>query len=100
MPKLTKAEERKAAADRRAQVTPLKRTMDEAEKRVAKLQAEVARLDAALNAPDLYAQEPARAMTLTKQRGEAKKQLDAAEVAWLEASEAYETARVGVERDA
>jgi hypothetical protein len=39
-------------------------------------------------------------MTLTKQRGEAKKQLDAAEVAWLEASEAYETARVGVERDA
>ena len=98
VPKLTKAEERKAAADRRAQVTPLKRAMDEAEKRVAKLQGEVAKLDAALNTPDLYEKEPARAMTLTKQRGEAKKQLDAAEVAWLEASEAYDVARKEVER--
>jgi ATP-binding cassette subfamily F protein 3 len=99
-PKATKAEERKAAADRRALVTPLKRAADEAEKRVAKLQTELAKLDAALNAPDLYAQEPARVTALTKQRADAARQLEAAEHAWLEATEAYESARLEIERAA
>jgi ATP-binding cassette, subfamily F, member 3 len=94
--KLTKAEERKAAADRRAQLTPLKRAADDAEKRVTKLQAEIAKIEAALHAPDLYANEPAKALTLTKQRGELQRQLDDAETAWLEASEAYDAARVEI----
>ncbi len=92
-PKLTKAEERKAAADRRAQLTPLKRAADDAEKRVTKLQGEIAKIEAALHAPDLYANEPAKALTLTKQRGDLQRQLDAAETAWLEASDAYDSAR-------
>jgi ATP-binding cassette subfamily F protein 3 len=92
-PKLTKAEERKAAADRRAQLTPLKRAADDAEKRVTKLQGELAKIEAALNAPDLYTAEPQKALTLTKQRGDLQRQLDAAETAWLEASEAYDAAR-------
>jgi ATP-binding cassette subfamily F protein 3 len=95
-PKLTKAEERKAAADRRAQLTPLKRAADDAEKRVTKLQGEIAKIETALNAPDLYANEPAKVLTLTKQRGEYQRQLDAAETAWLEASEAYDAARVEI----
>ncbi len=95
-PKLTKAEERKASADRRAQVTPLKRTADEAEKRIAKLQAELARLDAALNAPDLYEQDAGRVTTLTKQRGDLLKQIDAAEAAWLASTEALEAARTAL----
>ncbi len=94
--KLTKAEERKASADRRAQVTPLKRTADEAEKRIAKLQAELARLDAALNAPDLYEQEAGRVTTLTRQRGDILKQIDAAEAAWLASTEALEAARTAL----
>lgn len=94
-PKLTKAEERKAAADRRAQLTPLKRAAEDAEKRVQKLQTEVTKLDAALNAPDLYEKDPQKVAALTKQRGEAQRQLENAENAWLEASEAYEEARKG-----
>ncbi len=92
--KLTKAEERKASADRRAQLAPLKRAAGDAEKRVAKLQAEVAKLDAALNAPDLYATDPAKVTALTKQRADAQRQLEAAETQWLEASDAYDAARV------
>ncbi len=95
-PKLTKAEERKAAADRRAQLTPLKRAADDAEKRVAKLQAEIAKIETALNAPDTYANEPAKVLTLTKQRGELQRQLDAAESAWLEATDAYESGRAEI----
>ncbi|MFM9862140.1 MAG: ABC-F family ATP-binding cassette domain-containing protein [Micropepsaceae bacterium] len=95
-PKLTKAEERKAAADRRAQLTPLKRAADDAEKRVTKLQGEIAKVEAALNAPDLYATEPAKVLTLTKQRGEFQRQLEAAETAWLEASDAYESGRAEI----
>ena len=99
-PKATKAEERKAAADRRALVTPLKRAADEAEKRVAKLQTELAKLDAALNAPDLYEKDASKVTALTKQRADAARQLEAAEHAWLEATEAYESARLEIERTA
>ncbi|NOT42615.1 MAG: ABC-F family ATP-binding cassette domain-containing protein, partial [Alphaproteobacteria bacterium] len=95
-PKLTKAEERKAAADRRAQLTPLKRAADDAEKRVTKLQGEIAKIETALNAPDLYASEPDKVLTLTKQRGELQRQLDIAETAWLEASDAYESGRAEI----
>ncbi len=95
-PKLTKAEERKAAADRRAQLTPLKRAADDAEKRVAKLQGEIAKIETALNAPDTYANEPAKVLTLTKQRGELQRQLDAAEAMWLEATDAYESGRAEI----
>ena len=92
-PKLTKAEERKASADRRARVTPLKKAADDLEKRVSKLQGDIAKFEAALNAPDLYEKEASHVTALTKQRADAQKQLEAAEAAWLAAAEAYETAR-------
>jgi ATP-binding cassette, subfamily F, member 3 len=98
--KLTKAEERKASADRRARITPLKKAADDLEKRVAKLQSEVAKFDAALNAPDLHEKDAGHVTALTKQRADLQKQLDAAEVAWLAAAEAYESARVELEADA
>ncbi len=98
-PKLTKAEERKAAADRRAQVTPLKRAMDDAEKRVTKLQKDLAMADAALNDPDLYDEVPSRVTLVTKQRADIARELEAAESAWLEATEAYEAARLEIERN-
>ena len=99
-PKLNKAEERKAAADRRAQVTPLKKAADEAEKRVGKFQAELAKLDAALNAPDLYEKDAGHVTALTKQRADMLKQIERAEAAWLEASEALDAARMALEGSA
>lgn len=93
MPKLTKAEERKAAADRRAQIAPLKKAADEAEKKIAKLQAELAKLETVLHAPDLYENEPTKVTSLTRQRADLQRQIEIAETAWLQASEAYEAAR-------
>lgn len=99
-PKLTKAEERKAAADRRARVTPLKKAADDLEKRVARLQGELAKFDAVLNAPDFYEKDVAHVTAATKSRADVAKQLEAAETAWLEASEAYDAARLEIEREA
>jgi hypothetical protein len=72
--------------------------VDDAEKRVAKLQAEVAKFDTALNAPDLYAKDPAHVTKVTMQRADAAKLLEAAESKWLAAIESFETARDEVER--
>ena len=88
----TRAVNRKAAAERRAELAPLKRAMQAAEKSVEKLNGEVARLDAALADPALYVKDPAKAQKLSIERGQVAKKLAEAEDAWLNASEAYESA--------
>ena len=88
----SRAEERRLAADRRAQVAPLKRAADDTEKKISRLQAEIGKLDTALNDPGLYEKDPARVTALTRQRAELQRQLEDAETVWLEASEAYEAA--------
>jgi ATP-binding cassette subfamily F protein 3 len=90
--KASRAEERRLAADRRAQLAPLKRTADDAEKKISRLQADIGKLDATLNDPGLYEKDPARITSLTRQRAELQRQLEEAETTWLEASEAYEMA--------
>ena len=84
---------RKASASARAKVAPLKRAMEAAETRMDALTGKIAELDAALSDPALFARDPARAVTLGKARAEAADQLAAAEVAWMEAAEAYEAAK-------
>jgi ATP-binding cassette subfamily F protein 3 len=96
-PKLNKAEERKAAAERRAQIAPLKKTSDNAEKKVSRLQAELAKIEAELNSPDIYEKDPARVPALTKQRGDLQRQLAVAEATWLEALDSYETMKAALE---
>jgi ATP-binding cassette subfamily F protein 3 len=98
--KISKSEERKLAADRRAQMAPLKRTAENAEKRISRLQGEIERADAELNNPDLYRQDPEKVTTLTRKRADLQRQLEAAEVTWLDASEAYEAARLALEAGA
>jgi ATP-binding cassette subfamily F protein 3 len=95
--KISKSEERKLAADRRAQMAPLKRTAENAEKRITRLQGEIERADAELNNPDLYGKDPEKVTTLTRKRADLQRQLEAAEVTWLDASEAYEAARLALE---
>lgn len=98
--KISKSEERKLAADRRAQMAPLKRTAENAEKRISRLHSEIERADAELNNPDLYSKDPDKVTTLTRKRADLQRQLEAAEVTWLEASEAYEAARLSLEGSA
>jgi len=88
----TRAEQRRAAADRRASLAPLKKAMQSAEKNVEKLGAEIARLDQLLADAELYAKDPQRAQNAAIERGQLARRLSEAEEAWLVASENYETA--------
>jgi ATP-binding cassette subfamily F protein 3 len=58
---------------------------------MARMAGEIARFDAALG-DGLFARDPARAATLSKERAQAADALAHAEEEWLAASTAYETA--------
>jgi ATP-binding cassette, subfamily F, member 3 len=87
----SRQEIRRAAAEKRAELAPLQQQIKRAEAAITKWTKELARLDAALAAPDLYA-DPAKASGLAKDRADAARALAAAETDWLTASSAYEEA--------
>ena len=86
-----RAAARKAAADKRAGLAPLKKAMQVAEKSVERLTVEVAKLDALLASPELYA-DAAKAQRISMERGQAAKRLAEVEEAWLAATAAFEDA--------
>ena len=88
----TKKDQRRAAADLRAALAPLRRQAGEAEKLVGKLTADSARLEARLADPATYSGPAAEVAKLQKDLGDLKKRLAAAEDDWLEALEALEAA--------
>jgi len=90
--KASRADQRRDAAEKRAQLAPLRKEAQAAEKRMEKLTAEIASLDAKLADPDLYAKDAAKAQKLMLDRGLKAKALAEAEEAWLMATEALETA--------
>jgi ATP-binding cassette subfamily F protein 3 len=89
--RVSRTDQRRAAAEKRVELQPLKRRIDAAEKIVAALTAEIARIDAELGG-GLFARDPARATALSKARAEAASALAQAEEDWLAASAAYEDA--------
>jgi ATP-binding cassette, subfamily F, member 3 len=88
----TRANQRRQAAERRAELAPLKKVMHAAETTVERLNADIAKIDAALADPDLYAKDAGRAQKLSIERGQLAKKLSEAEDAWLSATDAYESA--------
>jgi ATP-binding cassette subfamily F protein 3 len=80
---------RRAAAEKRAELAPLRRRIAAAEAAIERLTAEIARIDAEL-VGGLFARDPAKAATLGKARAAAVAALAQAESDWLEASSAYE----------
>src|SRR5262249_52924421 len=70
-PRASRAELRRAAAEKRIELTPLRRRLAQAEKTIARLTAEIGRIDRALAAPDLYTRDPVKAATLSKARADA-----------------------------
>ena len=90
--KATRTDQRRQAAERRAELAPLKKAMLTAEQRVEKLSKEIAALDVLLADPEIYATDPARAQNAAQQRGQVSKQLADAEESWLAATDAYEQA--------
>ncbi len=83
--------QRRASAQKRQLLAPLKKAMQDAEKRVEKLTSELKRYDAVLGDPALYG-DPQRAQKMTIERGQVAKSLSEAEESWLEATSAFEEA--------
>jgi ATP-binding cassette, subfamily F, member 3 len=89
-----RADARRAAAEKRIELAPLRRRIAQAEATVTRLTSEIARIDAALAEPGLFARDPAKAAALAKARADHADALAKAEEEWLEAS-ALQEERMG-----
>jgi ATP-binding cassette subfamily F protein 3 len=87
-----RAEQRRAAAERRVELAPLQRQIKAAEADVARLSRRLAEIDAALADQTLYQREPGRVAALSKERARAAQNLADAEERWLSLSSEYENA--------
>jgi ATP-binding cassette subfamily F protein 3 len=87
-----RGEIRRAAAEKRVELAPLRRRIAAAESAVKRHGQEIAAIDAALAEPGLFARDPGRAAVLAKGRAEAASALARAEDDWLEASAEFEAA--------
>ncbi|MEM1410134.1 MAG: ABC-F family ATP-binding cassette domain-containing protein [Pseudomonadota bacterium] len=89
---LSSADRRRAAAEQRRALQPLKKDISSAEDAVERHTARIADLDQQLADPSLYETDPAKATELHQARAESAKSLQKAEEQWLEYSSAYEEA--------
>lgn len=85
-------EQRRAAAERRAQAAPLRKAVVAAEREASRLAEELSKLQRSLADPELYRGESERVAELAAREGSLKKRLEQAELAWLEAQEALDQA--------
>jgi ATP-binding cassette subfamily F protein 3 len=88
----SRSDQRRSAAEKRAELAPLKRRIGAIETELGRLSARIKEIDMALSAPDLYARDPAQAAAFAKERAERAALLAAAEDEWLSLSTAYEAA--------
>jgi ATP-binding cassette subfamily F protein 3 len=84
--------ERKAAADLRAQLAPLRKAAQTAEKALEKLHAEQKAVADQLADPKLYQGDPARVTELRRREADLARRVEEAEMAWLAAHEELEQA--------
>ncbi|MEX3008239.1 ABC-F family ATP-binding cassette domain-containing protein [Hoeflea sp. TYP-13] len=91
----SKAGQRRAAAERRKELAPLKKKINEIESLTARLENEIQRLDKELSDPAIYERTPEKASLMAKERSNAQKQLADAEEEWLLLSGEYEEATGG-----
>jgi ATP-binding cassette subfamily F protein 3 len=87
----TARDQRRAAAERRQTLAPLRNAARAAEQDLARLAGERDRLETQLADPALYA-DAAKAATLVRRRGEIAAALEAAEERWLDSAAALEDA--------
>ncbi|MFC3226787.1 ABC-F family ATP-binding cassette domain-containing protein [Marinibaculum pumilum] len=91
-PSANRKEERRAAAERRAQLAPLRKAAEKAERQVERLTRDLQAVQAQLADPGIYEGDGGKVADLAGQEGRLKKALEEAEERWLEAQEALETA--------
>jgi ATP-binding cassette subfamily F protein 3 len=89
--RVDRSAQRRVAAQKRQQLAPLKKMMQDAEKRVEKLTAEIVKIDEQLGDPQLYA-DAQRTQKITLERGMIAKKLAEAEEQWMAATASFEEA--------
>jgi ATP-binding cassette subfamily F protein 3 len=87
----SRSELRRAAAEKRAELSPLRQRITRAEAEIGRCTRELEKLDRALARPELYGN-PGEAAALARARAQAAAELTAAETDWLNASTEYEAA--------
>ncbi len=91
-PRRNKREARQASARAREDKSALRRAVRDAEALVARLTAEIAKIEASLADPQVYQGPTAALATLAKKRSDIQRRAAKAEEAWLAAQQAIETA--------
>ncbi|WP_062116066.1 ABC-F family ATP-binding cassette domain-containing protein [Aureimonas sp. AU40] len=91
-PTLSKVDQRRAAAERREALKPLKKKISALEIQMTRLQQTLADLDGKLADPALYTKEPAKAADLAKQKASVERTLQKCEGEWLELTEEHDAA--------
>ena len=89
---LEAAQKAKDAAPKKVDLAGLRRKIDSAVLKMDKFQTLITKIDQALAAPDAFSRDPGKAATLSAQRGEVQRALNAAEEEWLSLSEQLEAA--------
>jgi ATP-binding cassette, subfamily F, member 3 len=91
--KQTAQDARRQAAEQRAALAPLRKSVTEAEAEIELLSKRIAAIDRDLADGGLYRRNPARAQALARERGGLIRAREDAETAWLSATETYEAAQ-------
>jgi ATP-binding cassette subfamily F protein 3 len=89
---VSKKDQRKAAADQRANKAPLKKAVDSAEKMLARLTEQLEGVAAKLADPAIYAGPGTVVADLQREKGRLEREVANAEKRWLSAQEAFEKA--------
>lgn len=87
----SRTDERRAAAERRVALAPLRKKLDTLESRMAKLTDVIGKVDAALADGTAFQKDAAKAMELSRMRAEAAETLASVEEEWLAVSSEIET---------
>ncbi|KTR06108.1 glycosyl transferase family 1 [Aureimonas ureilytica] len=89
---VSKVDQRRAAAEKREALKPLKKKISTLEIQMGRLQQTIAELDGKLGDPALYTKDPAKAADFAKQKANAERTLEKCEGEWLELSSEHDAA--------
>jgi len=84
---------RKEAAEARQRLAPLKKIYDKLETTIRDKQSQLEKIDHDLATPNLFEENPEKAVKLGRSRSQISTQIEELELQWLEALDAYETAK-------
>jgi ATP-binding cassette, subfamily F, member 3 len=91
-PQEDRKQARQGAAQKRAEIAPLRKSIKSAEQKIARLREELAKVDAILADPKIYDGAPERVILLGKDKSRCEREIEKAEESWLSMSAELEEA--------